>query len=386
MSDEEGELAQQAQQAQQAGLAQQAGSADSLPAQADESLPGSPKAADEPPAAGAAAAGVAGFAQGTPPPAQPSPVAAAAAQQPPPQRQEAQPPQAPQQAQAPLKPQLPQPTGLAIQSSEDVEAAAAALPSGGAVLFGGRCQWVTPKRVLPGRLQVTATQMHFIADLAGGSPGISAWLSGATGGSGSRDSSAAQLVEGAEGAASPAAEELPPKRRHRRWQLSGLTEVHHRLVSGLADGLYSGEGGGVAHSPWDALRPCLPMHATAANLLVFPDLHHGTSLLATCAASSPTLTPSPAPYPPCRSRYLLQATALECFMADRTSHAFFNFPSQQARVTLCCSGGHISCCSGGHTSCCCWRSHFMLLLAVARHAAAGVAACLHAGPLKLARA
>lgn len=32
----------------------------------------------------------------------------------------------------------------------------------------------------------------------------------------------------------------------------------------------------------------------------------------------------------CCSRYLLQPTALECFMADRASHALFNFPSQQA--------------------------------------------------------
>lgn len=38
----------------------------------------------------------------------------------------------------------------------------------------------------------------------------------------------------------------------------------------------------------------------------------------------------PSPRHPACSRYLLQPTALECFMADRTSHAFFNFPSQQA--------------------------------------------------------
>ncbi|PRW34047.1 BEACH domain-containing lvsC isoform X1 isoform B [Chlorella sorokiniana] len=271
-SDEEGEQAQQAQQAEQAGRAQHAqqpGGAEPLAVPTDESLPGSPKAADEPlaaPVVGAAAAD-----EAVPPSAQqPEAVAAAARPAVPlvlPQAQQPQkPPQQQPQQQQPL-PQQPQPQGLAIQSSEDVEAAAAALPAGGAVLFSGRCQWVTPKRVLPGQLQITATQMYFVADLAGGSPGISAWLSGTAGssgsnGSGSKGSSAAQLAEGAEGAAAAgaaaaAAEKLPPKRRHRRWQLIGLTEVHH-------------------------------------------------------------------------SRYLLQPTALECFMADRTSHAFFNFPSQQA--------------------------------------------------------
>lgn len=241
VSDEEAEPAQHA---QQAGQAQQLGSADSLPGPADEPLPGSPKAADAP----AAAAGVASLAPeeaaafaAEAPPAQPSAGTAAAAQPPPPVQQQAQrQQQQPQALQSSPKPQAPQLAGIAIQSSEDVEAAAAALPSSGTVLFSGRCQWVTPKRVLPGQLQVTNTQMHFIADLAGGSPGISAWLSGPTGGSGggiggSRGSSAAQLAEGAEGAASAAPEELPPKRRHRRWQLSGLTEVHHRQVEkGLA--------------------------------------------------------------------------------------------------------------------------------------------------------
>ena len=245
MSDEEGEQAQQveqAQQAQQAGQAEQLGGGQPPSGPADESLPGSPKAADEPPAAAAALA-----AGGEHPPGQQAaaPQQTAAQQVPPKQPAPQQPQQPPpsqqhsqqhSQQQAQPQPQLQQ--GIALQSSEDVEAAAASLPAGGTVLFSGRCQWVTPKRVLPGQLQITATQMHFIADMAGASPGISAWLSGPAGNDGSIGSnsagsgSAGQLGDGAEGAAGAAAEQLPPKRRHHRWQLGGLTEVHHRQAGG----------------------------------------------------------------------------------------------------------------------------------------------------------
>lgn len=234
MSDEEGEQAQQADHTQQAGQAEQPGSREPPGVAVDESLPGSPKAADEAPAAAAVAA----TADAAPPPAQPTPAPAAA-----PAAAQTQ-PQPPQQ-----QPKPPQPQGLAIQSSEDVEADAAALPPGGSLLFSGRCQWVTPKRVLPGRLQITATQMHFVADLAGGSPAISAWLSGPAGGSGhggggNGSGSAAQVGDGAElaagsaAAAAAAGEELPPKRRHRRWQLGGLTEVHHRQAFGVGFGVW----------------------------------------------------------------------------------------------------------------------------------------------------
>lgn len=235
MSDEEGEQqAQQADHAQQAGQAEQPGNREPPAVAADELLPGSPKAADEAPAGMAVAA----MADAATPPAQPTPAPAAA-----PAMAQTQ-PQPPQQ-----QPKPPQPQGLAIQSSEDVEAAAAALPPGGPVLFSGQCQWVTPKRVLPGQLQITATQMHFVADLAGGSPAISSWLSGPAGssghgGGGNGSASAAQVGEGAEGAAgaaaaaAAAADELQPKRRHRRWQLGGLTEVHHRQVFGFGFGVW----------------------------------------------------------------------------------------------------------------------------------------------------
>lgn len=60
----------------------------------------------------------------------------------------------------------------------------------------------------------------------------------------------------------------------------------------------------------------------------------GTSLCALPHAPYQSHRFCPPPPPPCRSRYLLQPTALECFMADRASHALFNFPSQQASFQL----------------------------------------------------
>lgn len=166
--------------------------------------------------------------------------------------------------QAPVAVQLPPPPPAARQeappfkamqraTSEETGAAAAALPASEALLFSGRCQWVTPKRVLSGQLQVTRTQMYFLADTTCGSTGLAPWLSGpaASGGSGGDPNRPA-----GDAAAAEEGEGEKPRRRHQRWQLAGLTEVHH-------------------------------------------------------------------------SRYLLQPTALECFMADRSSHAFLNFPSHQ---------------------------------------------------------
>lgn len=337
MSDEEGEQqAQQADHAQQAGQAEQPGSREPPAVAADESLPGSPKAADEAPAGMAVAA----MADAATPPAQPTPAPAAA-----PAMAQTQ-PQPPQQ-----QPKPPQPQGLAIQSSEDVEAAAAALPPGGPVLFSGRCQWVTPKRVLPGQLQITATQMHFVADLAGGSPAISSWLSGPAGssghgGGGNGSASAAQVGEGAEGAAgaaaaaAAAADELQPKRRHRRWQLGGLTEVHHRQAFGFGFGVWLL----LAHL---GSIQCLRLPSSCRHALLDEAARH---------SPAPSFFHAPFSNPAalsvrlaCCSRYLLQPTALECFMADRASHALFNFPSQQASgfpgfVRAVCRAVHAGLC------------------------------------------
>lgn len=127
---------------------------------------------------------------------------------------------------------------------EDMETPGAGLAPG-ELLHSCRCQWVTPKRVLPGLLRITRTQMHFVADAESAAS------------SGGGEDAAAAAVD----AAAAEAGEGPRRRRHQRWQLRGLTEVHH-------------------------------------------------------------------------SRFLLQPTALECFMSDRASHALLNFPTHQARLSL----------------------------------------------------
>jgi hypothetical protein len=69
--------------------------------------------------------------------------------------------------------------------------------------------------VLPGRLHITPTQLHFISDPAGACAGEGPSRSGSS-------------TAGSAGEAGEEGEEPPPRRRHQRWQLDGLTEVHHR--------------------------------------------------------------------------------------------------------------------------------------------------------------
>jgi hypothetical protein len=125
-----------------------------------------------------------------------------------------------------------QPNTAAIQQQQLSEAAEAEAAPAAALglevpLFSSSCQWVTPKKVLSGQLHVTATQLHFIADAPASS--LSAWFSGGPAAATAEAQSAAEAGGAEEAAAAP--EEEPPRRRHQRWQLRGLTEVHHRQVA-----------------------------------------------------------------------------------------------------------------------------------------------------------
>lgn len=110
-------------------------------------------------------------------------------------------------------------------TSEDVEAP----PQVGAApaLFSSRCQWVTPKRLVPGRLHITAAALHFVGDAPGGGASLAPWLSGGRAGRALYGPEGGGMAS-AGGGEGEAGEHAPPHRRHRSWLLEGLTEVHHR--------------------------------------------------------------------------------------------------------------------------------------------------------------
>lgn len=175
-------------------------------------LPGTPKADVLPPANPPLPAE---RQQGTAAPVPEPPPPAAAAAAPPASQLE--------QQCAEERPQGAPQAALQPATTEDLEAAAAAMPAAEA-LYVGRCQWVTPKRVVPGQLQISRSRMVFLADppgsSGGGLGGLSTWPPGPAGDAAGGDAvpAAAAAAEGEEGR---------PRRRRREWPLSGLTEVHH---------------------------------------------------------------------------------------------------------------------------------------------------------------
>lgn len=244
-----------------------------------------------------------------------------------PQRQAAQ--QQHQQQQQAAQQQAGSAPQVSALTSEDVEPPPAV--GAAAILFRSRCQWVTPKRLVPGQLLVTPTDMHFVGDVPGGGASLAPWMSGgrsgaalyapASGGQAGSDGDGGNWRGEGEGL-----DDAAPRTRHRRWALEGMTEVHHRWGAAVS----------LARSGRAAKLPCSRLARHAAHALCLPspvprcETVPGRRL---ADAGSPAPASSPLrtlPAVPC-SRYLLQPTALECFMADRCSHALFNMPSNQER-------------------------------------------------------